>query len=627
MERWDGETVLSSWPAKCKKISGTLLLTATNLVHVPAADATGGGPVAEATVRGIDNVIYKFGKPRPGQDKAVMRLDPHPNDQNAAAGIIVEFVDPAKKWTHLQEMSDWVTTRQEQNRLLEAEQKKEAEMLGTQLTSVLASPTLSRQYNYLVKETGVMSPADFLKTHAQDIAFSKPLTEAVSVDLMPLRVLAAAGSKAARVSDQDAESIFKELPPLGQLFKAAVPDMMSRTQFWERCLQSRYFLEGCGKEVKADHSSDPLFDALAAPELKQSRPPTSSVMFSAHLEADLLGEKLHEGDEQPLKRRKGGSLADRLNERSAGVLESRLAAASLAAGSSNGDTDVTPAKSSAGATPAVPSEAEAEAGVSTGLEVNLELKEAIARRREVLCHAAEELREDLGMTEDSGNSNEPALKSKAPALLQLNPEAGKLPSDALLVPPSKRKTAAAFRPASAQSISEQLITSLRSWASGSSSSSASSTNASRGRSLEAGARWVLRHATDEIMSAELLLASGSGSNVGQISSSSSSTRGPAAPELQGPALETCLKATSLLSHFWSSRLSEASLRNRLAEESAKLVPTLEDWRATTASAGGGRSMGVAAAGQTVRGAVALSLMPPLRRAAELHRHAQRRSET
>ncbi|CAE8681657.1 unnamed protein product, partial [Polarella glacialis] len=417
------------------------------------------------------------------------------------------------------------------------------------------------------------------------------------------------GSKQAAVSPEDAAAIFKELPALGQLHGASVPSMMSAVQFWERCLKSRYFLEASGKEVAASHGTDPLFDSLVPPEPTSLQPEASTVALASHLEADLSGEWIRDGGsagERPQKRRKGGSLIERLNERSAGVLAAMLAfkeataatPASAGAASSGSAaaaaTTTTTAIATATTTTTTPAAttttatSTASSSTAAGSEIlqvdsHSQLREAVDRRREALRHTNEALQEDLGGgrggLDSMAQSEERAKKA---ARLQLKPEAG-----ALRVPKVVSKNSVPMG-LPGQNVTSPLKDALLAWSLGSASQ--------RDGTTESGARWVLKTATDELLSAERLLGTGAGASAASDASQ---------PKLQASALETCTRATTLLRHFWSSRGSEAELRSRLAEETAKILPSLEAWQGTSATVNSA--------------AAARSLLPPLRRALEVNR--------
>ena len=331
----------------------------------------------EIQLAGARSVKLEISKKRPGFDEALVRLSNLPTPPGK---FVVEFMCPHNKWTHLGELSEWMKAREDEARRLEEEQRQEAEMLGEQLRSVLASPGLSQQYQYLVKQTGILTSSEFLEQHAQEISLLKPLPEAPVVDLAPLRIVAAAHRSARGMSAEDCSAIFKELPALSQLHSATVPSMMTEAQFWERCLKSRYFLLAAGKEVPASHPEDRLFDGLHSPE--QSAKPAESIL--SHLEADLTGE--FEPDRPLKKPRTGATLISRLNERSAGATVMRP---------------------------------QSEASEGREAKEGDQLRKAVERRRSELQSATKTFQEDLGMATSVDQLTQPAR-------LQLKPGAGAL---------------------------------------------------------------------------------------------------------------------------------------------------------------------------------------------------------
>lgn len=337
--------------------------------------------------------------------------------------------------------------REEQAQLLGLQEQKEAAELGMQMKSVLGSQELSQQYQYLVKNTQVMSMEQFLEAHAKEIAQSTPLPEAPSMDLAPLRVVAAAHRSqefgAARsISEQDQAAIFKELPALSSLFSATVPSMMTEAQFWERCLKSRYFLNAAGNEVPLSHPEDRLFDSLPPPEA-----PTQPALeaLASHPEADLTGE--FQRDKAMEAKKANDNLIRRLNDRSAGI----LAAAKQAEKTS--------------------SDAVEDAGVAG------RVLESLQQRRTQLKNAAETFREDLAASEP--------VKVPKTARLQLKPEAGRMP--VLNSFPQKR-------PADTPVLTPHKA--LKAWR----------TTGSGCQISEPGTRWVLKSATEELLKAERLAA-------------------------------------------------------------------------------------------------------------------------
>ena len=295
--------------------------------------------------------------------------------------LVIEFTCPDNKWAHLSELSEWMRAREEEAKRLEDEQRQEAETLGEQLRFVWASPDLRQQYQYLVKQAGILTSSEFLKQHSQEISLLKPLPEAPMVDLAPLRVVAAAHKSDRTVSQEDRSAIFKELPALGQLHSATVPSMMTEGEFWERCLKSRYYLFAAGKDVPASHPEDRLFDSLTSPESSQPLPSFENML--SHLEADLTGE--FEADRPLKKRRTTATLISRLNERSAG------ATASLEGGARSGP----------------------EAGDSVDRR---DLRQAVEKRRSAMRQVTKTFQEDLGATASPAPRPRLQLKEGAGAL-------------------------------------------------------------------------------------------------------------------------------------------------------------------------------------------------------------------
>ena len=268
------------------------------------------GNSIEIQLTGAKSVKLEISKKRPGFDEALVRLS---NLPPPLGKLVVEFTCARQKWAHLSELSEWMRAREEEAKRLEEEERQEAETLGLQLQSVLASPELCQQYQYLVKQAKILTSSEFLEQHSAEISLLKPLPEVPVVDLAPLRIVAAAHRSDRGVGAEDRAAIFKELPALGQLHSATVPSMMTDSQFWERCLKSRYFQVAAGKEVPPSHPEDRLFDALQGAEASST--PAKTIL--SHVEADLTGEFV---PDRPLKKsRTGATLISRLNERSAGV--------------------------------------------------------------------------------------------------------------------------------------------------------------------------------------------------------------------------------------------------------------------------------------------------------------------
>ena len=477
-----------------------------------------GNPL-EIQLTGARSVKLEISKKRPGFDEALVRLSNLPTPPGK---LVIEFTCPENKWAHLSELSEWMRAREEEAKRLEDEQRQEAETLGEQLRSVWASPDLHQQYQYLVKQAGILSSSEFLKQHAQEISLLKPLPEAPVVDLAPLRVVAAAHKSDRTVSQEDRSAIFKELPALCQLHSATVPSMMTEAEFWERCLKSRYYLFAAGKDVPASHPEDRLFDSLTTPETSQPSPSFQTML--SHLEADLTGE--FEADKPAKKRRTTATLISRLNERSAG------ATASLEGGPRSGP--------------------EGRDSVDSR-----DLRQAVEKRRSELRQVTKTFQEDLGATA--------AAAPQAPRL-QLKAGAGALSAMSSL--PEKDRVDVTAQDSQATPTT---------WK--------SKCNAI---CSEAGTRWVLKHSTDELLAAERLLPGSSSGDTHVVTP------------------EPVTRAVTLLRHFWSSRVTEKSMRAKLAREARNVLNMLTEI-----------GTGAAVAGRN-KAAMARSVMPALQAALDLH---------
>ena len=217
---YDGELLLGAWPAICRKVPGRLLLTPTRLIHLEID-----GPAKLEVELSTSKATVEIAKKRPERDQALARLSNLP--ESLGGRLVIEFMTE-QKWTHLQQFAEKMKGREDEAAAVKSQQMKEAEEEGLQMRSLLASTDLNEQYQYLVNAAGVMTSEQFLEAHSKEIAQNTPLPEALSVDLAPLRVVAAAqrsqeSGKAARVGEQDQAAIFKELPALRSLFEATAP--------------------------------------------------------------------------------------------------------------------------------------------------------------------------------------------------------------------------------------------------------------------------------------------------------------------------------------------------------------------------------------------------------------------
>lgn len=436
-----GEAVMGSWAARCRKVPGTLVLTATRLIHLAKAAGTNDAGSGQTAID-LTGVKFELTKKRPGFDQALVRLSNL--SEHLGGRLVIEFIDiidaqtkdqQGQKWSNLREFSELMQGLQaKEGKEAKDREAEQAESSLAKIHSVM-SPELSKQYVYLVKQAAVMTPEKFIEIHSREIAENSPLPEAPSLDLAPLRVVAAAQrnqretGRVSQVSEADKAAIFKELPALSQLFSAAVPSMMTEPQFWERCLKSRYFLSAAGHQVPHAHPEDRLFDSLpmpVKPDLKdKDRGP-------GHPEADLTGEFERDKLTDKLNQRSSASSANlisRLNERSAGILS------------------------------------QARSQTEDKLAVHVE------KRRAMLRNAAQTFQDDLAA--------EPGISRAKPQRLQLKPEAGSLL-------PQKRTEEgdrSTLKPLKRQNL----------------------TRAPSGGSIsESGARWVLKSSLDELLKAERL---------------------------------------------------------------------------------------------------------------------------
>ena len=449
-----GEAVIGSWAARCRKVPGTLVLTATRLIHLANAAGTNDAGTGQTAID-LTGVKFELTKKRPGFDQALVRLSNL--SEHLGGRLVIEFIDidiiddqtkdqqgqtsvtsqkSNQKWSNLREFSELMQGLQaKEGKEAKDREAEQAESSLAKIHSVMSSE-LSKQYVYLVKQAAVMTPEKFIEIHSREIAENSPLPEAPSLDLAPLRVVAAAQrnqretGRVSQVFEADKAAIFKELPALSQLFSAAVPSMMTEPQFWERCLKSRYFLSAAGHQVPHAHPEDRLFDSLpmpVKPDLKdKDRGP-------GHPEADLTGEFERDKLTDKLNQRSSASSANlisRLNERSAGILSQ-----------------------------------EARSQTEDKLAVHVE------KRRAMLRNAAQTFQDDLAA--------EPGISRAKPQRLQLKPEAGSL----LPQKRTEESDRSTLKPLKRQNL----------------------TRAPSGGSIsESGARWVLKSSLDELLKAERL---------------------------------------------------------------------------------------------------------------------------
>lgn len=68
-----GEAVIGSWAARCRKVPGTLVLTATRLIHLANAAGTNDAGTGQTAID-LTGVKFELTKKRPGFDQALVRL-------------------------------------------------------------------------------------------------------------------------------------------------------------------------------------------------------------------------------------------------------------------------------------------------------------------------------------------------------------------------------------------------------------------------------------------------------------------------------------------------------------------------------------------------------------------------
>jgi len=72
------------------------------------------------------------------------------------------------------------------------------------------------------------------------------------------------------LSEEEAQSVFREFPAVEELYQTQVPSPLSPAQFWKRCLSSRYYLEAMGKDIGQGQPFDSMFDTLERPPPRTS---------------------------------------------------------------------------------------------------------------------------------------------------------------------------------------------------------------------------------------------------------------------------------------------------------------------------------------------------------------------
>eukprot|EP00928_Gymnodinium_smaydae_P025119 TRINITY_DN20112_c1_g1_i1.p1 TRINITY_DN20112_c1_g1~~TRINITY_DN20112_c1_g1_i1.p1 ORF type:complete len:703 (+),score=184.82 TRINITY_DN20112_c1_g1_i1:37-2109(+) len=640
---WDGEPVTASWPARCRKQQGVLLLTRSRVVHVPEGSGAAGATAATAS----DIRQVRLAPNRGPESRAAVEIALH------EVKFIVELLCTRPRWEHQRQVGE-ALTRLIRSRPTEAApagasaasssaaaggaaasapagtapsssdttaaaqetpSRDNAAAAEVDLDLALTSRELREQYAFLVQQTHALSRQQFLASHARDIAARAPLPQPPSaIDLTVLKVGSDGGCD---LSTAEEEAVLKEFPAIAALYKAQVPMTLSRKDFWMRCLRSRYYLQASGREALAGQRADPLFDALEPPEPRTSTEASlgkGALKADVPAEVDLAGEPSFERDVavsngSALPSANAGSGAGRgglaarlvaqLNERSARQLEEVLAKShggSQAASSSSTPAAATgsataaaapAAAASAAATAAAAASSTAAGNAQEDSEQQL-LREAVERRRERLRTYAGEVEADF--------STQPA--AKAPRLSLSTTAAPARAATASAAAAHSSRTAAA----PAASVDAAALDAARAWAAASSSGSAAASSVVKRvdpAALRVSTRAVLQAATEDIQ-----LHDGLAERAAEL-------RQRLPPEVQ----EVAQRCRSLLRHFWASRLSDTPLRCRLAAELQRLLPTLVTWDQELA-----RASASARAGQdatAARGAAARALVPAIRRALEV----------
>jgi len=204
------------------------------------------------------------------------------------------LTSPNERWVHQKEVSECIKIREEEQKRFDEVQERDAQIAGFQMHVVLGCPELSEQYRYLVQQAEVMTLTEFLEAYAQDITMRMPLPTAAPVDLTTLSVGLARQQRgsgkvenAPQLSEEEAQSVFREFPALAKLYHTQVPSPLSPAQFWKRCLSSRYYLEALGKEVSQGHPFDTMFDTLERPPPRTAIPSASVVTTTTDATMDL----------------------------------------------------------------------------------------------------------------------------------------------------------------------------------------------------------------------------------------------------------------------------------------------------------------------------------------------------
>eukprot|EP00971_Amphidinium_carterae_P286843 5694881-Amphidinium_carterae.1 len=283
----DWGTLLTSFPARCRKTNGTVVMTPCRLVFT----ATDAGASKNLAVD-LDQVQkYDVSKPHAGDDRALIQLV-LPSDK-----VVVELISPEHRWAHQRELVDWIKCREERV----AKLRRDEDSIGPRMKAVFRDAVLKEKYLHIVEKTNLLTMLEFLELHARDIAAAEPLPEAPIVDLNALTICGAVARRAsgkevdhsaggAGVDEEEARAIFREMPAIQQLYNSEVPATLTSTKFWERCLRSRYFLETTGQPIPALQRPDPLFDSLAKEPPKTVPPSAQEIEAAVDVDADLISD-------------------------------------------------------------------------------------------------------------------------------------------------------------------------------------------------------------------------------------------------------------------------------------------------------------------------------------------------
>ena len=289
-----------------KKRSFELLLTADRMVLHPSEGATAESEILQMT--SIKSFVPT--KPRPDlpHQKVLVKLG-----FESGAELVLDFNGIAEHQRKVEKILREHAGDRARERLAKAAEE-EKEIARRRAKFLHDRPALRIVYEALVEKEKALTPDDFWKKYDPDtFEGASDVTATTTQVPKPMNV-----NGTLTITAERKREIFAQFPEAEKLYKSAVPDLVSESDFWRRFVSCQFFWKTQGRERET--AKDMLFDGLlqtvdTGPS-KSERPAFVGISPTVDLTADYLGDER--------RKDRASELGERVNPEAFATLVSRF---------------------------------------------------------------------------------------------------------------------------------------------------------------------------------------------------------------------------------------------------------------------------------------------------------------